>query len=286
MLLSATGLALVGFFGKLGISLFSLEALMFWRYLAALPICIGFMWLAGSLHHIGSFHNPWLHFLRAFFVLGAQYSFYYYIQRDTLLNGMVLLSLGPLFIPLIEWVVTRSPMGLSTWVGLIVSFAGMICVLQPNAGIFSLLGLIGALAGLFQGCSQVIFGLNAQQERADLSVLYTFLLCTAVSLIPCLFTIDAPYEETASFLYLFLIVLGVGAASVLNQLARAAAYQHGTPSRLSTFLYFSILLGGIFDWVIFHREPNLLSLIGALLVISGGLLKIYLRTLILKRKHK
>jgi drug/metabolite transporter (DMT)-like permease len=286
MLLSAAGLALVGLFGKIGAPLLSLEALIFWRYLAALPLCIGFMWFIGNLRSLFPFRNPTLHFLRAFFVLGAQYSFYYYIQRASLLNGMVLLSLGPLFIPLIEWILTRSPIGRSTWAGLIVSFAGMLCVLQPDAGIFSLLSLIGVLAGLCQGCSQVIFGLNAKNERADLSVLYTFILCLAISLIPYLLTIDTPGEETATPLFLLFTILGMGAASVLNQLARAWAYSHGTPSRLSTFLYFSILLSGLFDWAVFHKKPNLLSLIGAILVISGGLLKIYLRSLILRRRVK
>jgi drug/metabolite transporter (DMT)-like permease len=284
MLLSATGLSLVGLFGKLGIPLFSLEAIIFWRYVSGVVLCLGFLWLTGRLNGLLSFRNPKLQLLRAVFVLGAQYSFYYYIQKDTLLNGMVLLSLGPLFIPLIEWMVFRSPIGKSTWVGLIVSFIGMLCVLQPSAGIFSLLGLIGMLAGLCQGCSQVVFGLSAKNERTDLSVLYTFVLCLILSFIPYLFTGDV--KETASPLFLVWIVLGMGAASVLNQLARAWAYQHGTPSRLSTFLYFSILLGGLFDWLIFHHPPNALSVIGAALVIAGGVLKIYLRSLILRGRGK
>lgn len=283
-LLSAVGLSLVGLFGKLGAFEFTLDALIFWRFAAAFILCTAFLGLMGKLQDVFSISNPKIHFLRAFFVLGAQYSFYYYIQRESLLNGMVLLSLGPLFIPIIERIVLRSKIGKSTWVGLIVSFIGMLCVLQPDAGIFSLVSLIGVLAGLCQGCSQVVFGMSTKTERSDLSTLYLFFLCMVFSVIPYLFTESTWVQGKMEYMAGIFIVLGMGAASVLNQLSRAVAYMHGTPSRLATFLYFSILLGGIFDWLIFKNIPNLLSVIGAILVIAGGLLKIYLRAWILKRK--
>ncbi len=283
-LVSAFGISLVGLFGKLGGMEFSLESLIFWRFFAAFFICLVALWSVGSLNHPLLFENIKLHFIRAFFVLGAQYSFYYYIQKDTLLNGVVLLSLGPIFIPIIEFIVTRNPIGKSTWIGLVISFLGMLCILQPDAGLFSLLSLIGALAGLFQGCSQVVFGLSSKSEKTELSTLYMFFLCMILSLFPCLLS-KTSFEPTQlkNATQIF-IVFGLGAASVLNQLARAAAYQHGTPSRLATFLYFSIICAAILDWLVFDKAPNAISILGAILVITGGALKIYLRSVFLKKR--
>jgi drug/metabolite transporter (DMT)-like permease len=283
-LLSAVGLALIGLFGKLGAPLFSLEALIFWRFLAAFLFCTAFMWFIGHLHQIRSAHNPKMDIVRAVFVLGAQYSFYYYIQRAPLMNGMVLLSLGPLFIPFIERLLTGAAIGKSTWIGLGVSFVGMLCVLQPDAGIFSLLSLVGVLSGLSQACSQVVFGMTSKDEQTYLSTWYMFVLCLPISLIPYFIDGHTWAEGHNLTLDAVLIVFGMGIASILNQLARAVAYHHSTPSRLATFLYFAIFLGGIFDWLVFKNPPNLLSLIGAALVILGGVLKIYLRALILKKK--
>jgi drug/metabolite transporter (DMT)-like permease len=283
-LLSATGIALVGLFGKLGGSEFSLQGLIFWRYLAAFCLCALGLWIWGKLHPIFSFKNPTLHFLRAFFVLAGQYSFYYYVQRNTLLDGLVLLSLGPLSIPVIEWIVTRNRIGQSTWVGLIISFIGMLCILQPGGEIFSLMSLIGVLAGVCQGCSQVVFGISGKSERAELSTLYTFFLCMVLSLLPFLFMGSSSEPKPQDGFYAILLILALGIASVMSQLTRGMAYKHGTPSRLATFLYFSILLGGLFDWLVFDKAPNGLSIIGALLVIAGGVSKIYLRSIILKKK--
>ena len=284
-LLSATGIALVGLFGKWGGQDFSLEALIFWRYVSAFLLCFLFLWMCGKLRGGLSFQRPMLHFMRAFFVLGAQYSFYYYIQRETLLNGLVLLSLGPFLIPLIEWVVMRHRIGKSTWVSLIVSFIGVLCILQPDAGIFSLLSLVGVLAGICQGCSQVVFGMSRQHERMELSTLYMIFLCLVLSLIPYLaFAPSLGFKHPGNHWGTIGIIIMLGIASVMSQLTRAVAYQHGTPSRLATFLYFSILLGGVFDWLLFDQIPNALTALGTALVIGGGLLKIYLRSFILKNK--
>jgi len=283
-LLAAAGTSLVGLLGKLGGIDWSLDALIFWRYVAATSIYATTLLYLGLLRNAFSSGSAKLHFLRAFFVLGSQYSFYYYIQTNPLLNGLVLLSLGPLFIPFIEWIVTRNRIGKSTWVGLSVSFLGMLLVLQPDKQIFTFVSLVGVLSGFCQGCSQVVFAMTTKGERPEISILNMLFLCTIFSFIPYL-AFESPHVTTKYYAPMAIaLVVGMGLATALNQLARTAAYKHGTPSRLATFMYFSILLGGIYDWAIFHRAPNMLSVIGALLVITGGALKIFLRRHYLKKR--
>lgn len=284
MLISATGLSLTGFFGKLGMEQLTLTALVFWRFFAAFILYAILLWLMGRLKDGIGFENIKIHLLRTFFVLSAQYCFYYYLHKNTLLNAVVLLNTGPLFIPVIEWGILRNKVGRSSWVGIGVSFLGVLCVLQPDKGIFSLMSLIGLLAGLSQGASQVIFGITSKKERADLGVLYLFFACALFSLIPYLFVHSTFLEGNESIGSGIWILLFLGVASIGNQLSRAAAYQHSTASRLAPFLYFSVLLAGILDWIYFGKIPNALSIIGAGLVILGGLLKIYLRFKILQRK--
>lgn len=283
-LLSAFGMALIGLFGKLGASMFSLGALIFWRFLAAFLICLLALGVMRKWRSVFSIGRWKLHLMRAVFVLGAQYSFYYYVQRGSLMNGLALLSLGPLTIPFIEKLLTGHAIGKSTWVSLVVSFIGVLCILQPSGGVFSVLSLVGVLAGLSQGCSQVVLGLSNKTERVEQSLLSLFFICLLLSLIPY-FIFDFPAKmQIQHHGYAVGIILFLGLASVLNQFARSIAYKHGTPARLSSFLYFAILLGLLFDWLFFNQRPGALSLFGAFLVIVGGVLKVYLRSIILKRK--
>jgi drug/metabolite transporter (DMT)-like permease len=283
-LLSATALALSGLFGKLGGEELTLSALVFWRFFSAFVLCLTLFALLGYLKGgIAASHFK-MNFVRAFFTLGAQGGFYYYIQSNTLLNGMVLLSTGPLFIPLIEWAILRRHIGKSTWISLIISFIGVVCVLQPDAGIITAASLIGLLAGLCQGISQTLFGMTSHEKNPEIGVLVLFFYCALISLVPYL--LFGATWQTGKGLgsWAIILILTLGVVSVLNQWTRSAAYQRSTPSRLSPFLYFSVPLAGLFDWWIFGRMPNLLSLIGMILVIGGGLLKIYLRKHILSKK--
>lgn len=276
-LLSATGMSLIGLFGKLGDQIFSLTALIFWRFLSGFVLCFLLLWFMGMIRHQFWVKNIKMHLLRSLFVLVAQYSFYYYIQKETLLNGTMLLSTGPLFIPIIELVFMRRKVLRASWIALGISFIGVICILQPDRNIFSIYTAIGLLSGICQGASQVVFGMNVKEERSDLGVLYLMFFCAAISLGPYLIGESVERGEEGSFWPSFLLIFGLGAASIFNQIARATAYQHGAPSRLAVFLYFAVILAGFWDWIVFNILPNWLSVVGALLIICGGILKLYYR---------
>jgi len=287
MALSATGMSLVGLFGKFGIQDLTLSALMFWRFVATSTLFFLSLLALGRLKGFFEFHHLKLQMLRAFFVLLAQYCFFYYLLHNSLLNAAALLNTGPVFISIIEGGILRKKVGVSSWIGALVSFAGALMILQPDAGIFSTLSLIGLLSGISQGASQVVFGFQTKgEEKLHITLLHLFFICTLLSLVPFLL-FHTEMQSGKSFSSWDLgVILALAAASILSQAFRAQAYAHGTPSRLSPFLYLAVLLAGVYDWAIFGKAPNLLASLGAALIIIGGLLKIYLRKIILEKRDK
>jgi drug/metabolite transporter (DMT)-like permease len=274
MLVSATGLTLTGFFGQFALQEMSLYAVIFWRFLSSLLLSFLLLGMMGQLHGLFEFANFKMHLLRAFFMLISQYTFYFYLEHHSLFNALVLLNTGPLFIPIFSRLFLKHKVTHSTWVGVIVSALGVLCVLQPNTEIFKLGSFMGLLAGVSQAASQIVFGINSKAERGDLSIFYLFLISTCVSFVPYAL---GEFQGSSFTQFNYWLIFGLGAASLCNQLARATAYQHGSPVGLSPFLYFSILLGGFSDWLVFKTAPNFLSWIGAILVVLGGALKLYLR---------
>ncbi len=200
-------------------------------------------------------------------------------MHSNLLNATALLNTGPVFIAIIDWGILRKKVGVSTWIGTLVSFVGALLILQPDEGIFSLLSLIGLFAGISQGASQVVFGMQSERaEKPHVSILHLFFLCAFLSLLPFLFFRFETGNSMNFSSWDLGIIFVLGTASIVNQLFRAEAYAHGTPSRLSPYLYFAVLLAGVWDWAVFGLVPNWISIIGAALVVTGGLLKILLRT--------
>jgi drug/metabolite transporter (DMT)-like permease len=285
MLLSATGMSLIGLLTKAGLEDLTVSSLMFWRYTAAaallfVPLCL--------LRKMGGFFNVKqikIQVLRAFFVFSSQFCFFYYLEENNLLNASALLNTGPVFIALIEWGLLRKKVGLSSWLGAFVSMGGALLILQPDKSIFSFSSFLGLFSGASQGASQVVFGMQSKaDEDSSMSLMHLFILCSFFSLASFLF-----FPSEMSFFrrchsWDIWLILALGLASIGNQIFRAEAYKHGTPSRLSPYLYLSVVLAGIWDWIFFGHPPNYLAILGAALVVLGGILKIYLRAQILRRK--
>lgn len=283
MVLSGSMLAFIGFLAQLGAQDLPISSLIFYRFLLASLFGTFGCFLIGKWREAFQFHHIRLQLLRTFFLMVAQYSFFYYATHNTLLNAIVLLNTGPLFISLIEWGVFRQSVGKSTWIALAVSFIGVLLVLQPDQGIFSWMSGIGLLAGIGQGASQAIFGHTSRENSPYLGVVHLMWLCVAASLLPYLFF---SWEQPTSFRSEKdgLVLLGLGVGSLVNQWTRASAYQHASPARLSVFLYFSVIVAALIDLTFYHIVPGTLSCIGAGLVVLGGVLKVVLRSYFLRRK--
>ena len=283
MVLSGAMLAFIGFFAQLGAQDLSISSLIFYRFLLSSLFGTLACFIIGKGREIFQFSQMGLQLLRTFFLMVAQYSFFYYATHNTLLNAIVLLNTGPLFISLIEWGVFRQPVGKSTWIALAVSFIGVVLVLQPDQGIFSWMSGIGLMAGIGQGASQAIFGHTSREKTPAVGVVHLMWLCVAASFIPYLFFNwgqPSPFRPERDGL----LLLGLGLVSLINQWTRASAYQHASPARLAVFLYFSVIVAALLDLYFYHVLPGVLSCIGAGLVVLGGVLKVVLRSYFLRRK--
>jgi len=290
MVLSSIGLSLIGLLGKVGLSYMNLEALIFWRYLIMFILCFGLSFSLDWFREGIYLKFRGLHVLRAVLVLATQYCYYYYMESHSLMNAVILMNTAPFFIPLIERIFLKHRVSFSTWVSIAVSFLGVLFILHPGEDFFQLSSIIGLAAGIFQGASQVVFGVNSKEERSDLSILYLSFIALIFSFFPFLFFgkmgSSSAYYESFSLWPVSWILGGVAVASLINQLFRALAYQHATPSRLSPFLYVSVVFGGLWDWLVFHELPTFSSIVGACFVIFGGVLKIYFRLRVVRKKLK
>lgn len=284
MVLSGSMLAVIGFFAQIGARDLPISSLIFYRFLLASFLGSLLCLLLGKGREIFQFRHIGIQLLRTLFLMMAQYSFFYYAVHNTLLNAIVLLNTGPLFISLIEWGIFRQSVGKSTWIALAVSFVGVLLVLQPDQGIFSWMSGIGLMAGIGQGASQAIFGHTAREKNPHLGVIHLMWLCAAASLIPYL-VFGWGQATTFRAGRDIPLLLGLAIFSLVNQGTRAAAYQHASPARLSVFLYFSVLVAALLDFAVYHIVPGTLSCIGAGLVVLGGILKIVLRVYFLRRQN-
>ena len=288
MLLSATCLSLSFLFLEINLAYINYFALISLRFVIPLLFVTFLVTIRREWKGMRSSTHLPLQLLRAFCVLVSQYGIAFYISKSTLLNATVLLNASPLFIPLIEWGFLGHRPGKSTILGALIAFFGVILVLQPDRSLFTALSGIGLLAALGQASSQVLYGLRSKTENPLTSLFYLFFFTSIFSSILLIFAKDFDWGLGNKLLkepdwILIGMILAMGITTLLNQYFRGLAYRCGRPSTLATFLYFSVFVSALCDWLIFKELPTPLAIIGTCLIILGGLVKIFLRAHLLKK---
>ncbi len=280
MLLCSVMLALFTLFCKFGTENTSYFLLVFLRFFVPLILLVPYLLWTASFKELFQFTHFRMQIFRAGSILVYQYAIFYYLMNSSLLDATVLQNTAPLFMPLLERLFFGHSFKKKVWLSILVSFAGVLCILQPDQKILPSLGIAAILAPLGQASAQVLYSHQARREAPRVS-LFNFFFFTAIgSGIIYLFSFEFLREQgslknDAFFTWVNLIFLGL--ASILNQFFRSLAYRYGTASTLAPFLYFSLIGSAILDWVIFHHVPNWLSIAGAFLVIGGGMIQIYQR---------
>ncbi len=280
MLISSVLLSLFSLFGKFAIEetpFFLLTAL---RFIIPLLIMIPYFLWTSSFKELFLSSNFKLQLLRALCMLVYQYTIFYYLTFSSLLNATILQNTFPLFLPILEKLFFKHHFNKREIVSILICFAGVLCILQPDRGILEGLSLFVILAPLSQAGSQMLYAHQARQENQKSTLFYLYFLCSIATTAIYFFSpehVNLGSSMVRFSLWTWITIMCLGVVSIFNQYYRGKAYSFAKPSSLSPFLYFSLIVSGFLDWVIFHQFPNWLSAVGAFLVIAGGMIQLYER---------
>lgn len=282
MLASTTCLSLGVFFVRINIPYVNYFLLVFLR--AFLPfLALGVFFLLKR--HIKR-KTPFKYYIfRALALMWSQYAIIYYLTKNSVLNATVLLNLTPILLPFLEKIFIKKPISISSSVGAVISFVGVLLIIKPGVNLFSLMTIFALTAPIGLATSQFIYGQTIKKKEEPLvSSFFLFLCCSIISFFPFIaLPKTEPIFVQKPLVYLIFAILTF--TIIGNQYFRGCAYKRvASPSILSPFFYFSIVISGFLDAIFFKKYPDLIGTIGIGLVILGGLAKIYLRRIILKRR--
>lgn len=281
---SSICIALFSLFAKESLCIQSMTLLIFFRFAVPCAILLPVMlWIKTPLRLSLKKELP-RQIIRCCFVLGSQYSLFYYLTKGSLLNAMLLYNSGTIFLPVITWLFYNHRVSHKSFSSILISFLGVACILKPSLSIVSLYALIGLMSGIFMAFSQVFNANNSTIDKVDKNLFYFFTLSTILSFL-VFFGVEmattenifaAVMQDFTQNVKLNWYLLALGLASILNQLFRCMAYSHSRPTSLAPFLYGGVVFSGFFDWYAFNVTPDVLSLMGALFVVIGAIMKLKL----------
>lgn len=209
--------------------------------------------------------HPYLQLTRAL-AGGTAYALMFLALSFTPVTETVLMTTtSPLFIPIIYWVLIREKIKPHLWWGIVVGFIGVAFILHPTQKAFSEGILLALGSGFCIGLVMVVLRRMGRDEWLPRTLFFYFGLAALLTLGPAL------YFWTNPPLHIWLAMIGTGIFGVLSNLCLTFGLRHGSASILSPVFYTSVIFAATFDWMFWHVIPDYLTIIGATLVIAGGM---------------
>lgn len=209
--------------------------------------------------------RPWVHLVRGlagFFTLVFMYAAFEYLP---LVNVVLLNNTYPLFMPFIAWawLGVRSPMKLYLFV--LIGFVGVMLVLRPGHALFQWPAVLALMSGI---CATVAIFSTRQLSKTENNLLIMFYYFL-ISIILSGSVVMLHWHGLSSYAWILLIAIGLVATVYQITLTRALRL---APARVvSPIMYISLIISGFLDWLIWNHIPDVLSIIGMIIVTVGAI---------------
>ena len=290
MLLSTFSLSLSGLMAKYLSEAMPISLLSFVRFFLPSLFLFLFLMFYNVTKPSGEMWKPLV--MRAIFMVACQWCFLTSLQTLTLVEGVVLFSTGPLFIPLLEKLIFGTKIHTTTIVCLAITFVGVVLMagdwsqFEYGSEFFRPALLLGLMAGMFNSGSQVSLyrASKTSLSPAELNA-WTFLVAAIIVIPMVVFTSvsAAPevIESTGSLSVLLsfddlrwigLGALGLALFTINTQIFRAKAYKLAdSGSQLAPLIFTNMLFSALWQGLFFDDVFSTQQMIGINLIVVASI---------------
>jgi len=210
--------------------------------------------------------------LRTMFGLVGVICNYYALYSLIISDASILNKMSPFFAVIFAFVFVGERPRLFQLLTLAGALVGAVFVIKPS---FMNAALIPALAGFLGGVSAgAAYGcvrkLGTMGENNPFIVFFFSSVSTAAVLPPMIIW----FEPMTALQLIFLLSAGVCAA--LAQFSITAAYAYAPPKEISVYDFSQVVFASLLSIVIFGQLPDILSLIGYIIIISMAIVNYFI----------
>lgn len=243
------------------------SAIVLSQYTLALLILMPWLWRQ-QVKQLATQHLK-AHLVRGLGGWLCFYTFYLALEHIPLVDASLLRHSAPLFVPLIAWLWLRVSVEKSRWLPMLVGFIGIAIILRPSSAP-SQWHIVGLVSGLTLALSMVGTRVLSRTESSSKILFYYNFISVLLSL-PL-----AIYNWQSIPLWTLPYLLYIGMSVFLAMWFYTKAYSYAKASVISPIGYFSVVNAGLFGWFIWDHVPDTIALIGIAVVISAGLISVFL----------
>ena len=210
--------------------------------------------------------------LRGIAGVGVSYGQFLALTFMPLSNAVLLTYSGPLWMPLIAWLVSRERIGGRLWLGMVLGFIGIVLTLHPSGASFNIGAVFALGAAIAVALSLLSIRWMSTTEPTVRILFYYFLFASLLT---------APFAVaswTAISLTVWATMIGVGLSLLGSQVFVVIGLRNASAATLGPLVYSVIVFSAIIQWLVWSHRPSLLEFGGMALVILGGVIAVVHRS--------
>ena len=216
--------------------------------------------------------RPLLQLLRALSLLSISVLFIGGLRYIPLGEATAVMFLAPLIVTVLSAVFLHEKITKGQWLAVSVGFLGVLLIVRPGGALFTPAILLPMSASFCFAVYQLITRRLASTDHAVtsnfLSGLFGALVLTM--LLPGQYTLALPKTDWG-----FILVLGLLAMTA--HMLLTVALKYSSAATLAPFTYMQIIFAGLIGYLVFEHVPDMLSLLGVLVISCSGLTVAYLQ---------
>ncbi len=241
---------------------------LFWRQLAGLPAVILWLWSINKLHEVRS-ENPYAHGLRSVLGLSAMTLNFAAMTMLPMAEATTISFASPIFATMLAALLLSEPTGKYRWGAVLLGFVGVMLAMRPaqaSHGIGPWVALTGALL-----TATVLIQLRrmSRHESAG-AIVFWFSLSTLIPLGIGMVFVGKPHDPVS-----WAIIAGMAVSGAIGQLLLTSAMRHASVATVATMDYSGLIWSVLFGYLIFDTLPGPTTWVGALVIITAGLIIIW-----------
>lgn len=249
------------------------------RALGSLPLVFAYVGWRRAFPSLLRVRWP-LHLLRGALGIAMLSLFAFALRELPLAEAYSIFFVAPLLITALSVPFLGERVEATRWVVILIGLVGVLVVLRPTgAGLFTLGGLAVLGSALCYSVSAITVRIVGRTDSSESQV---FWLMAMVALGAG--AMAAP-DWTPVRLADGWVLAGIAVSGFLGQLAITEAFRLGEASAIAPFEYSALAWGLALDWALWHTLPDRITLLGAAIIISSGIILVRRERIHLESEH-
>lgn len=207
-------------------------------------------------------------FLRSILGSFGIFGNFYAVDRLVLSDAAILNKMAPFFTIIFSFFIMKEKIKPIPLIAIIIAFLGSILIVKPSMNFSATLpSVVGFIGGMGAGCAYACVRKLSSLKCNGKIIIFFFSSFSMLIAVPYMITNYNPMT-----LQQFLFLCGAGVCAAGGQFTVTAAYYHAPAREISVYDYSQIIFSTLLGIVFFGQLPDLLSVIGYLIIISMAIL--------------